>query len=595
MGNFEICNDNIFDLIEVQKVINCPELSTQLKAYVTAMVDPVILPRLFDKTRHEAVKDIQELTLPLISTFFKKLEELDAFDAVSYDCMITIFTLEFTKTKDQEVVYNVFNRWAELHTNRKSGWLNLIKRIDFTKVSKKFMADITSSPMMLEVFEILGLSKTDNLSDKIFHCHATFSQSEHNLNRKLYLRDMIYYTISPMFPLCGLYIVGSSLNGFGHNASDMDLCLMLTNKELDQRRDAVPILNAIKNKIAKVEWVSDLQLIVAKVPILRITFNSPFHDIVVDLNANNAVAIKNTHLLFAYSNFDWRVRPLVSVVKEWAKKRGMNDANKSTFTSYSLVLMCIHYLQCGVSQRILPSLQDMYPEHFNNNCDARNLSVDVTLDIPVEDRWKFNTDATLSELLLGFLKYYATEFDYETDAISIRLGIKTTRSEMLKGNASDTINAQWRCICIEEPFTHMNTAHSIYDVVVFKAIKNCFSSSWKCLRKYRDFNKFLNGPNIQEELGTHALIPPGGVLFNHPKDGTIYKSDSNDNPKSPIPQKKDVVEVENMKPSPVVSVSKKSQQPRSKNRKKFKKGNNKNSRTNLIEIQKVEKEVVKTK
>lgn len=46
---------------------------------------------------------------------------------------------------------------------------------------------------------------------------------------------------------------------------------------------------------------------------------------------------------------DWRVRPLVSVVKEWAKRKGINDANKSSFTSYSLVLMVIHYLQCTFS------------------------------------------------------------------------------------------------------------------------------------------------------------------------------------------------------------------------------------------------------
>lgn len=43
---------------------------------------------------------------------------------------------------------------------------------------------------------------------------------------------------------------------------------------------------------------------------------------------------------------DWRVRPIVTVVKEWAKRRDMNDANRSTFTSYSLVLMVIHYFQC---------------------------------------------------------------------------------------------------------------------------------------------------------------------------------------------------------------------------------------------------------
>lgn len=34
------------------------------------------------------------------------------------------------------------------------------------------------------------------------------------------------------FSVCGLYVVGSSLNGFGTNSSDMDLCLMITNKDV---------------------------------------------------------------------------------------------------------------------------------------------------------------------------------------------------------------------------------------------------------------------------------------------------------------------------------------------------------------------------
>lgn len=36
------------------------------------------------------------------------------------------------------------------------------------------------------------------------------------------------------FSVCGLYVVGSSLNGFGSNSSDMDLCLMITDKEVSR-------------------------------------------------------------------------------------------------------------------------------------------------------------------------------------------------------------------------------------------------------------------------------------------------------------------------------------------------------------------------
>uniref|UniRef100_A0A913HEZ2 PAP-associated domain-containing protein n=1 Tax=Strongyloides stercoralis TaxID=6248 RepID=A0A913HEZ2_STRER len=373
----------------------------------------------------------------------------------------------------------------------------------------------------------LFISQMDSLSERIFDFHTTVMQSQAHLNRKLYLRDMIYYTICPLFPTSGLYIVGSSLNGFGNNGSDMDLCLMLTNKELDQRRDAVAILNAIKTKMSSIDWIRDLHLIVAKVPILRITFNAPFSNITVDLNANNSVAIKNTHLLCAYSNFDWRVRPLVSAVKEWAKRRGINDANQSTFTSYSLVLMCLHYLQCGLDVPILPSLQELYQDRFNNKCDVRNLNVVVSLEKPNKEIWPYESKATLGELLIGFLKYYAEIFDFENDVISIRCGKRLSRKEVMRNDAPHNSKSQWGCVCIEEPFTLMNTAHSVFDSVVFEAIKKCFVETYEHLKNTSDFDVFLSGRSIKDVLGGYTLIPPGGVIYNAPRQNGTNQLTSN--------------------------------------------------------------------
>lgn len=64
------------------------------------------------------------------------------------------------------------------------------------------------------------------------------------------------------------------------------------------------------------------------------------------------------------SSVDWRVRPLVLVVKLWAKYHDINTAKNMTISSYSLALMVIHYLQCGVSPAVLPCLHTMYPGKF---------------------------------------------------------------------------------------------------------------------------------------------------------------------------------------------------------------------------------------
>ncbi|CTQ86416.1 polynucleotide adenylyltransferase [Caenorhabditis elegans] len=374
------------------------------------------------------------------------------------------------------------------------------------------------------------LSRMDVLSEKIWDYHNKVSQTDEMLQRKLHLRDMLYTAISPVFPLSGLYVVGSSLNGFGNNSSDMDLCLMITNKDLDQKNDAVVVLNLILSTLQYEKFVESQKLILAKVPILRINFAAPFDDITVDLNANNSVAIRNTHLLCYYSSYDWRVRPLVSVVKEWAKRKGINDANKSSFTSYSLVLMVIHFLQCGPT-KVLPNLQQSYPNRFSNKVDVRTLNVTMALEEVADDiDQSLSEKTTLGELLIGFLDYYANEFNYDRDAISIRQGRRVERAALAvrpkihsnsegdketpppssSASTSSIHNggtpgipmhhsisnphfwrSQWRCVCIEEPFTNSNTAHSIYDEMVFEAIKKAFREAHGELQHNHDLDKLM--------------------------------------------------------------------------------------------------------
>lgn len=106
----------------------------------------------------------------------------------------------------------------------------------------------------------------------------------------------------------------------------------------------------------------NLNYIPAKVPILR--FEHPENNIEVDLNYNNCVGIRNSHLLYLYTLLDWRLQPLALIVKLWAQHHDINNAKDLTISSYSLILMVINYLQCGVQPPILPSLQAAYPEQF---------------------------------------------------------------------------------------------------------------------------------------------------------------------------------------------------------------------------------------
>lgn len=77
--------------------------------------------------------------------------------------------------------------------------------------------------------------------------------------------------------------------------------LNLPEKQIDQRSDAVVVLSLVMRSLESNPMVANQHLILAKVPILRIIFNGTFSDIMVDLNVNNSVAIRNTHLMCYYS------------------------------------------------------------------------------------------------------------------------------------------------------------------------------------------------------------------------------------------------------------------------------------------------------
>lgn len=183
--------------------------------------------------------------------------------------------------------------------------------------------------------------------------------------------------------------------------------------------------------------------------------------------------------------------------------------------------MCIHYLQCGLETPILPSIQEAFKNRFNEEYNASNINKDKYFEELKMEFWVYESKATLSELLLGFLKYYGEEFDFATNVISIRQGKKITREEI---GEVDYSSFGWGYVCIEEPFTLKNTAYSVYDPVVFEAIKKCFKESYQLLKKTNDFDSLLSEKSIKEYLGDYALIPQGGVVYKTPDSKKLFST-----------------------------------------------------------------------
>ena len=334
---------------------------------------------------------------------------------------------------------------------------------------------------------VLNKEEYQRISNAMLEFYEKKEQAQEMYVKKMKLRDALYEVMRGVFPYCGLYVVGSSMNGFGSHTSDMDLCLMLSYNDIDQKKEATEILRILHKALKKCSFLRELTLIRAKVPILK--FVDKVSEVECDLNINNSVGIRNTHLLNAYSRLDWRVSCLVLFVKHWAKQQNINDASQGTISSYSLVLMVIHYMQCGCNPPVIPSLQVKYPHKFDVNTDIRLLTLNEKLP-----PYKSPNQDSLGELFVGFMDYYANTFDFCEDAISVRLGRRLPKEVVIKQNPVLNPPNQWKCISIEEPFNLSNTARSVFDPFIFEHVRQIIRKSYSVLRQKRDVNAVLTQP-----------------------------------------------------------------------------------------------------
>ncbi|CAG9791102.1 unnamed protein product [Diatraea saccharalis] len=300
--------------------------------------------------------------------------------------------------------------------------------------------------------DLLNGSKWDTLSQEMWDKFVKSQQTEETFRKKMNLWRYLYITIKSIFPRYGLYVVGSTMSGFGLESSDMDLCLYVRPLDnVEPRAHALLHLNYILGYIKSFD--PGAELIQAKVPILK--FRDARNGLQVDLNCNNVVGIRNTNLLYGYSRMDWRVRPLVALTKLWAQAHNINDARQRTLSSYSLTLMVIHFLQCGTSPSILP----------RGACAGEGWG----------ERRPHNR-ASLAELFLNMLRYYA-DFPYSSMAVSVRAGARLPIAECRAQRAHKNDPHQWKLLCVEEPFDLTNTARSVYDPETFEKIVSTFRDS----------------------------------------------------------------------------------------------------------------------
>ncbi|KAF4756634.1 hypothetical protein FOZ62_013328, partial [Perkinsus olseni] len=135
-------------------------------------------------------------------------------------------------------------------------------------------------------------------------------------------------------------------------------------------------------------------------------------------------AVVNSRLIGAYMEIDPRLRPLGIAVKYWCKARGINDRSRGTLSSFSLILMMIHFLQRQPAP-VLPSLQDLALQHnmpplYVQGVDCRfatdSKMITEELDYLCKDNGGRNTES-VGFLLHEFFRYYGYMYKFGNIAI----------------------------------------------------------------------------------------------------------------------------------------------------------------------------------
>lgn len=249
-----------------------------------------------------------------------------------------------------------------------------------------------------------------------------------------------------------VHVFGSSGNMLCTNDSDVDICITTPLKILER---VCLLANALADHgMERVVCVPH-----AKVPIVK--FWDPELQLACDMNVNNTLALENTRMIKTYVEIDERVRPLAMIVKQWTKRRILNDAALGgTLSSYTWICLILNFLQTR-NPPVLPSLHKK-PHELRAGSDDRFVGFNDDLE-RFRGFGKPNTE-TLGELLFNFFRRYAYDLDYEKWVVSVREG----RLIFKEGKKWHLM--QNNRLCVEEPFNTDRNLGNTADDTSFRGI-----------------------------------------------------------------------------------------------------------------------------
>lgn len=161
-----------------------------------------------------------------------------------------------------------------------------------------------------------------------------------------------------------------------------------------------------------------------KVTIIAPSGDGSAQGVPLNLSVNAVTPLYNAALLAECGRLEPRARELILLVKRWAKDRGLCHAAKGHLSPYAWTLLVIFFCQVMDSEEgpLLPPLEGFSTCSGLMQDGGRKGAAKAPAPAPKAVEARAPGAKSAATLFKDFVNFYAKEFDWRKEAVSIRLG-----------------------------------------------------------------------------------------------------------------------------------------------------------------------------
>lgn len=435
-------------------------------------------------------------------------------------------------TNFAEVQYHTNdNLKAVLHTRQNFHGCPLSIKINTRKQLKRKQDDRDQSVPLMERIIPQQLPDNKTLLDRLKEFTVPDKQLDYLLNvlqvppieiqyKYALLCQHLEHILSTnqVFFGCRAMQFGSTVTGLAFKGSDLDVFILIAQKNGKHGSPLKTPLSVHYVKQARKPLYTRPDLFTkvigitgAKTPILK-CLHKPT-GISCDINFKNMLGVANSQLVNFLLHKDNRLRPMMMILKYWAKINDITGPGK--LNNYTLVMMTIFFWQ-QLQKPILPPIYMLQETEYDGwIIDGWNAGYNHNFDF-VNDNY-----ATIPELLREFFEFYST-YEFALKVISPFLGTALSRSgftdvpqlNQLYWRYKDLIRNNGQglnidtCMCIQDAIEHNHNLTKSISLSTLQHFQNCCTLGMKiCDDVLKNDQRIQLLPRLLSETKPISAVP----------------------------------------------------------------------------------------